>query len=107
MPTTPFLLLALWAGARSSPRLRFRLYRHPRYGASLRAWHRHGSVPVRAKLVACLLMVASLFLTWLSGADPMLLAALAIFFAAVTTFILTRPNPVAHQAAPRRCLPIR
>lgn len=103
MPTTPFLLVALWAAARSSPRLRFRLYRHPRYGQALRAWHRHGAVPARAKLAACLLMAASLTLLWLSGAAPFVLTMVALFFTAVATFILSRPTHARHAADPRRC----
>src|SRR5690625_4156954 len=49
MPTTPFLLVALWAGSRASPRFRFWLFRHPRYGPALRAWHRHRAIPLRAR----------------------------------------------------------
>lgn len=103
MPTTPFLLLALWAAARSSPRLRFKLYRHPRFGHSLRAWHRHGAVPARAKLAACLLMAVSLLVLWLSGAAPFVLTTVALFFTAVATFILSRPTHPGHAADARRC----
>jgi len=103
MPTTPFLLVALWAAARSSPRLRFRLYRHPRYGRALRAWQRHGAVSARAKLAACLLMAASLLVLWLSGAAPFVLTMVALFFTAVAAFILSRPTHPGHAADPRRC----
>jgi uncharacterized membrane protein YbaN (DUF454 family) len=92
LPTTPFLLVALWAGTRASPRLRYRLYRHPRYGAALRAWHRHGVVPVTAKWLACLLMVGSAATLWLSGAPIPLLAALGVLFSGAAAFILTRPS---------------
>jgi len=107
MPTTPFLLVALWAAARSSPRLRFRLYRHPRYGQALRAWHRHGAVPARAKLAACLLMAASLLVLWLSGATPFVLTMVALFFTAVATFILSRPTHVNPASDLHRCNPNR
>ncbi|WP_376695762.1 YbaN family protein [Wenzhouxiangella sp. EGI_FJ10305] len=107
MPTTPFLLVALWAAARSSPRLRFRLYRHPRYGPGLRAWHRQGAVPVRAKQAACLLMVASLLLLWLIGAAPFVLSMVGLFFVAVAGFILTRPTHLTPSAEPRPCNPNR
>lgn len=107
MPTTPFLLVALWAAARSSPRLRLKLYRHPRYGAALRAWHRHGAVPARAKLAACLLMAASLLVLWLSGAAPFVLTMVVLFFAAVACFILSRPTQPGPAARPLRCNPNR
>jgi len=92
MPTTPFLLVALWAGARSSPRLRYRLYRHPRYGATLRAWHRHGVVPASAKWAACSLMALSALMLWLGDAPAFVLTAVGGLFALVTAFILTRPS---------------
>jgi uncharacterized membrane protein YbaN (DUF454 family) len=37
LPTVPFVLLAAWAAARSSPRLEQALLRHPRFGPALRA----------------------------------------------------------------------
>lgn len=107
MPTTPFLLVALWAAARSSPRLRFRLYRHPRFGQALRAWHRHGAVPARAKLAACLLMAASLLVLWLVGAAPFVLTMVALLFTAAAAFILSRPTHPGSTTDPHRCSPNR
>lgn len=101
MPTTPFLLVALWAGARSTPRLRFRLYRHPRYGSALRAWHRHGVVPPQAKAAACLALVFSGLTLWLLGMDSRALAGLTAFFLLIGGFILTRrstPEPITPTA---------
>jgi hypothetical protein len=103
LPTTPFLLVALWAGARANPRLRFRLYRHPRYGATLRAWHRHGAIPRPAKALACAAMTVSASALWLSGASPALLAAILILFSAVGAFVLTRPSRIEPDRNPDRC----
>ena len=93
LPTTPFLLLAAWAYARSSPALRARLYAHPRYGATLRAWQEDGAIAPRAKILAVVLMAGSWGLaTWTTGhpAVPWVMGAVAV---SVSTFILTRPNP--------------
>ena len=38
LPTTPFLLVAVWAFARSSPRLEAWLIHHPKLGPPLRDW---------------------------------------------------------------------
>lgn len=97
LPTTPFLLIALWAGARSSPALRFRLYRHPRYGPCLRAWHRHGVVPASAKGLACVLMAFSALVLWQGGAPQAVLLTVGIFLAIAATFLLTRPGQVPPQ----------
>jgi uncharacterized protein len=92
MPTTPFLLVALWAGTQSSPRLRFRLYRHPRFGPTLRAWQRHRVVPVRAKWSAALAMMISALVMWAAGAPTAVLVAVGLVFVTVGSFILTRPS---------------
>lgn len=105
LPTTPFLLVALWSGSRANPRLRFRLYRHPRYGATLRAWHRHGVIPLRAKLLACSLMAASAVSLWLLGAAPALLAGVLLMFTLVMTFVLTRPSRIDTVRIQKTCQP--
>jgi uncharacterized protein len=97
LPTTPFLLVAAWAATRSSPRLRWWLYRHPRYGPSIRAWQRHRAVPATAKLTACGLLLFSWITLWLLGMDARILAGLTLFFLVVATFILTRPSLPASQ----------
>jgi uncharacterized membrane protein YbaN (DUF454 family) len=60
LPTTPFLLVALWAFARSSQRFHDWLYSHPKLGPSLRAWRDHRVVPKRAKVLALATMATSL-----------------------------------------------
>ncbi|SBR49121.1 MULTISPECIES: YbaN family protein [unclassified Halomonas] len=92
VPTTPFLLLALWAATKGSPRLAHWLYHHPRYGPYLKAWHEQRAIPKRAKIIALLLLVTSWFTLWASGGSPLLLAGMAVFFCGVATFIVTRPN---------------
>lgn len=100
LPTTPFLLLAVYAAGRSSPRLRWRLYRHPRYGPALRAWQRQRAIPARAKWIAVGLISASWLTLWLLGSAPALLLGLALFFMVILTFILSRPSP--QPQLPRR-----
>ncbi|QOC22945.1 YbaN family protein [Wenzhouxiangella sp. AB-CW3] len=106
LPTTPFLLVAAWAATRSSPRLRWWLYRHPRYGPSIRAWQRHRAIPAGAKLTACLLLALSWITLWVLGIDGRILAGLTLFFMAVATFILSRPSlPATRTASAPTCRP--
>jgi uncharacterized protein len=56
MPTVPFVLLAAWAAARSSPRLSRWLDNHPRMGPHIRDWRRGGVVRRPAKWWATVMM---------------------------------------------------
>ena len=59
VPTVPFVLLAAWAAARSSPRLSRWMEAHPHMGPHIRAWRRGGVVPRRAKWLATVMMAGS------------------------------------------------
>lgn len=59
LPTVPFVLLAAWAAARSSPGLSYWLETHPRMGPMIRDWRHSGVVRRRAKWMASLMMAAS------------------------------------------------
>lgn len=52
LPTTVFLLIALWAFGKSCPRLESWLLEHPRFGPTLRDWQEHRSIRKRTKVVA-------------------------------------------------------
>lgn len=101
LPTTPFLLVAAWAAPKGSPRLACWLWRHPRLGPVLVAWHEQRAVPRGAKALACGLLALSFALLALGGVAPLMLAVLGGLFAAVATFILTRPT----AAPPSRVAP--
>ncbi len=92
LPTTPFLLVAVYAATRSSPRLRWWLYRHPRFGPPIRDWQRHRAVPVQAKWMACGCMVASWASLWLLGLHPVALLGLGVFFSLVAGWLIARPS---------------
>jgi len=93
MPTTIFLILALWAFSKSSIRFHDWLYSHPRLGRSLRAWHRHRVIPLPAKCLAVAMMSASLLYVTLFVAEGWLLPlGLGLGLGAVAAYIVTRPH---------------
>lgn len=94
LPTTPFILVALWATARGAPEWHERIRTHPRFGPSIQAWQTQRAVSKRAKLLACGAMVVSWTALWLAGAGPAILVALAVLFAGVSAFLVTRPAPL-------------
>lgn len=59
VPTVPFVLLAAWAAARSSPRLSRWMEEHPRMGPYIRDWRAGGVVPRKAKWMATAVMTGS------------------------------------------------
>lgn len=94
MPTTIFIILAALCFARSSPRLERWLMRHPRFGATLRAWRAEGAVPLRAKIYACVGMSAGFVLFLITAHPaPWLTACVALMLAACAIYIISRPTP--------------
>ncbi len=101
MPTTVFLLIALYCFSRSSPRLEAWLLGHPRFGAPLRNFRENRGMPKAAKMAALVSMwtavsISSASLLWVSRAASLgvvgmgLLGTLTILFAVRT--IPNAPN---------------
>lgn len=95
LPTTPFLLLASYAFARSSPRLHAWLVSHGRFGPLIDDWHRYGAISRRAKVAAVGLMAATFGGSVLAGFGGPVLLVQAGILVAVAAFLLTRPDPPA------------
>jgi uncharacterized protein len=104
LPTTPFMLLALWAFSRSSPRLELWLLQHRTFGPPLRAWRAHRVVSWRAKIIAWTSMAASLLYmivwrqpAWWVSALTAALMGYAVWFVARCP---SSPPASARAAAP-------
>jgi hypothetical protein len=92
IPTTPFLLLAAFCFARSSPRFHGWLIGHKRFGPLIRNWQRHGSIDPASKRLSIVVMGAAFAASWLAGLPGWLLALQALALAGSAAFILTRPS---------------
>ena len=95
LPTTPFVLLALWAFSKSARRFHDYIWNHPRLGATARDWELHRVVPRRAKVSATLVMLTSALLMVFVFEVPTAIAITAILtMAIVLAWLLSRPERV-------------
>ena len=92
LPTTPFLLVAAYAFARSSPKLEAWLVNHKHFGVLIRNWQRDGSIGKRTKISAAVVMALTFVLSVVLGASNMVLIIQAIVLTGAATFVLTRPD---------------
>ncbi|RPI46903.1 MAG: DUF454 domain-containing protein [Hyphomicrobiaceae bacterium] len=101
VPTTPFLLLAAFAFARSSPRLHTWLVTHPRLGPPIDDCRRHGAISRRGKLAAVAVMVATLGFSVATSARAWIILVQAIVLTGAAAFVLSRPS--TQVSGSRRC----
>ena len=86
LPTTPFILLAAWCFARSSPRFHHWLLYRSWFGGYLRHWQKHRAMPPGAKphaiAVILITFAISLWLVKMMWVRILLLAILSclLFF---------------------------
>ncbi len=92
LPTTPFLLLAAFGFARSSPRLHAWLLGHKRFGPLIADWRDHGAISRRTKQVSVGVMAAMPLLSFGLGAPAWTIALQALVLTGSAAFILSRPD---------------
>lgn len=93
LPTTPFMLVALWAFSRSSRRFHHWLYTHPRFGPRLQEWHKYGTVPVKVKVSSISAMSVSLaFMVFVAHVKWHVLAAAGSLMLVGAVYVLSRPS---------------
>ncbi|WP_372917316.1 YbaN family protein [Sandarakinorhabdus sp.] len=92
VPTTPFVLLAAYCFARSSPRLHDWLITHRAFGPLIRNWEQHRAIAPRAKLLAVTSMVAVFGMSFLVGAPERVIMIQAVILPLTALAIITRPS---------------
>ncbi len=93
IPTTPFMLLALWAFSQSSERFHNWLYNHRFFGPPLQKWHQYRVIPLPAKIVSVSFMSISLvYMTLFVPVAIWLKLIVATLMVYGAWFILSKPS---------------
>ena len=92
LPTTPFVLLAAFCFARSSPRLQLWLETHPRFGPMIVDWRERGAISKRAKTYSVAVMVATPLVSIAFGVPMWALIAQVVCLLGAAAFVLSRPS---------------
>ncbi len=93
IPTVPFLLLTAWFSAKGSERLHRWLYAHPLLGSILIDWETQGAVSRASKVLAVVMLIASWVFMSYRVEKVWVLAAVAILFLMIASYLITRPEP--------------
>jgi uncharacterized protein len=90
LPTTPFLLLAAACFIRSSDRLYQWLIRNRWFGSYIRNYQEHRAIPLRAKVIALILLWTTMAYSVFGLINHWALQVLLLLIAAVVTAYLLR-----------------
>ena len=91
LPTVPFMLLASFCFARSSPQLHDWLLSHPVFGPPIMDWQERGAISRRGKIAATVSIAAVFALSLALGVRLAILGVQAAVLVGVLIFIWTRP----------------
>jgi uncharacterized membrane protein YbaN (DUF454 family) len=98
IPTTIFLIIALWAFTKTSKKLRNWLLNHKRFGPILSNWQEHKVVPRRAKILMVTLMILSVILFHYSLQNLYLTIGLIVILVLVARYVISLPSTVPNNS---------
>ncbi|QJQ97080.1 YbaN family protein [Halomonas sp. PA5] len=93
MPTTCFMLLAVWSASRGSPRFAAWIRRHPRFGPPVLAWEQERAIPRHVKRLAVAMLAFSMLVIALVVNTLTVKLALIVGLGLLGVWIATRPEP--------------
>ena len=92
LPTTPFVILAAFAFGKSVPAWQHWLKQSQTFGPMIADWEAHGAIAPRYKMIAGLMMLATLILSLAMSVSLWIIAIQALCLLGAFTFVVTRPN---------------
>ena len=97
IPTTPLLLVALWAFAKTSKRFHRWLINHKRFGPILTNWENHKVVPKKAKIIMVIFQIFAVIMLYWYTQSLLYSSLLAIVLIFVAKYVLSLPNTVLES----------
>ena len=94
IPTTPFLIVALWAFAKSSKKFHKWLLNHKRFGPLLRNWESHKVVPLKAKILMVILQMTAVLMIHYSLSNLLITFSLAPLLVIVAWYVISLPSKI-------------
>ena len=98
IPTTPFLIVALWAFAQSSKKFHAWLLNHKRFGTVLRNWESHKVVPIKAKITMVILQITAVAMIQYSLNNIFITISLAVLLLCVASYVISLPSKVLNES---------
>ena len=92
IPTTIFLIIALWAFAKSSKKFHSWLLNHKRFGPILQNWESHKVVPRKAIILMVILQISAVIIFHYSLQNIYLTAILIITLVFGARYVLSLPS---------------
>ena len=94
LPTTIFLIIALWAFTKSSSKLRLWLLNNKRFGPILRNWQEHKVVPHRAKIVMVIMQAFVVIIVQYTFENLIITFGLTVILVIVAWYVISLPSRV-------------
>ena len=97
IPTTIFLIIALWAFAKSSKKFHAWLLNHKRFGPLLKNWETHKIVPKKAKITMVVLQLFVVIMIHYAFNNTFITISLIIVLTLVAWYVLSLPSKIADN----------
>ena len=97
IPTTPFLIIALWAFAKSSKKFHSWLLNHKKFGPLLQNWESHRVVPKKGKILMVVFQFLAILFFYYSTGNIYLTALLAIVLIIIARWVISFPSELPKE----------
>ena len=95
LPTTIFMILALWAFSKSSDKFHKWLYTHKIFGPPLQQWQQYKVIPLKAKMLAVIMISGSMgYLYFYPVVTVVITVLIEVVMLSVIIYILSKPSQI-------------